>query len=392
MSYRKALLKKRCELIGMFPFVLLGKLCGIIFRLRTKHRHFLFFSNADIGGSIKVNAEITECIANEKPLVIFCKKPKNNKFLSLFEQHGVRIMDLHKYIDNKLFHFVNFFFRGVISSWINEVKMPVVFGGECIYFYKIIPHVKKETKTVELCHLNTWLAFSLGFIDDIDFRIFSTPKIKRDVERQYFANNLPKSYYDKLMFIDNKIDIPPLEIKPYSGTLRILYVGRGAPQKRVYLIAAIAKQMHEENLPVLFEFVGDVEQIIPEDVKRYCSLYGQITDVNELHKVYSNANVLILTSAYEGLPLVVMDMMARGKVILSTDVDGIPDYITNNVNGLLITEKEEDKIVAQGVELLKMLINHPNKIDELGMNAYSFAQNHFSKEVFDNAYKKLLSH
>src|SRR5436190_1888687 len=87
-------------------------------------------------------------------------------------------------------HHIFLFFRGVISSWINDVNRPVVFGGESLFFYKILPHVKKETKKIELCHLNTWIDFSQAFAKYIDIRIFSTPKIKRDVEHQYRRNNL----------------------------------------------------------------------------------------------------------------------------------------------------------------------------------------------------------
>lgn len=146
MTYRAAVLKRNVELTLMFPFVLLGRLAGWLFPLKTKHDIFLFFPSSDIGGSIRVNADIIECIRDKKPLVIFSKKPKNNQFRELFEAEGVRIIDLHKYIDNKLYHFVNFFFRGVLASWINKTEKTVVFGGEGLFFYKVIPHLKKRSK------------------------------------------------------------------------------------------------------------------------------------------------------------------------------------------------------------------------------------------------------
>src|SRR5712671_2769829 len=102
MTYRTAVLKRNIELVGMFPFVFLGRIMGTLFPLRTKHHIFLFFPSADIGGSVKVNIDITECIKDQKPLIIFSKKPNNNQFRTFFEMEGVRIMDLHKYIDNKL--------------------------------------------------------------------------------------------------------------------------------------------------------------------------------------------------------------------------------------------------------------------------------------------------
>lgn len=387
MNYKTAILKRNIELAGMFPFVLLGKIAGRIFKLKTRHRIFLFFPWADIGGSIKVNADIATCIKNERPLIIFTKKPRNNEFRHLFEIEGVRVLDIHKYVDNKALHFLNFFFRGVLASWINAVENPVVFGGESMYFYKIVPHVKKETRVVELCHLNNWFNFSQSFIKYIDFRIFSSPQIKRDMENLYKKSNVPVKYYQQLYFVDNMIEVPELvEVK--NDKLEVVFVGRGAAQKRVHLIAAIAKRLHEAGSNVHFSFVGDVEEIVPDDVKQYCTLYGNVKDKNRVSEIYQKSDVLILTSLFEGLPIVVMEMMARGKVILSTAVGGIPDYIEGNKNGLLITETNEDDIVAKGVEKIQLLIENEPLRKQLGIEAYAYAKNHFSGEVFCKTYKK----
>ena len=103
-----------------------------------------------------------------------------------------------------------------------------------------------------------------------------------------------------------------------------------------------------------------------------------------------NSDVLILTSAYEGLPIVVMDMMARGKIVISTAVDGIPDYITHLENGLLITEKEESKIIQQGIELLRLLMTKPELKREIGARSYQYAIKHFGGETFCQSYRKIL--
>jgi glycosyltransferase involved in cell wall biosynthesis len=390
MTYKAAVRKRNIELVIMFPFVVFGKLAGTLFPLKPQRNIFLFFPSSDLGGSIKVNADITECIKDKMPVIIFSKKPKNNQFRSLFEMEGVRIIDLHKYIDYKIYHFVNFFFRGVLAAWINKSERPVVFGGESLFFYKMLPHVKKSAKKIELCHLNTWINYSLAFAKYIDLRIFSTPKIKRDVEDIYNRNHLPRSYFDKLVFIDNKVDIPSIKETEHD-ILQVLYVGRGAPQKRVHLIAEIARQMHQAGERIQFSFVGDVENIIPADVREYVTLYGNVGNVKELHEIYMNSDVLILTSAYEGLPIVIMDMMARGKIVISTAVDGIPDYITHMENGLLITEKEETKIIQQGAELLKLLLTNAELKREMGRKSYHYAVKHFSGETFCQSYRKILT-
>lgn len=391
MNYKTAVIKRNIELVLMLPFVLLGKLAGKVFRLKTQHDIFLFFPKADIGGSIKVNADIAECIKDRKPLIIFSKKPFNNEFRHLFDIEGVRVIDLHKYVDRKVIHFMNFFFRGVLAAWINERQHPVVFGGESMYFYKVIPHVKKNTKVIELCHLNSWFNFSQAFIKYIDKRVFSSPQIKREVEAQYKRNNIGKEYLEKLDFTDNQIPIPGRK-ETNNKTLEVLFVGRGAPQKRVHLIAETARVLHNNRADIHFSFVGDVEDIVPKEVQGYSTMYGNIKDSNKLSRLYDESDVLILLSTTEGLPIVVMEMMARAKVILSTAVGGIPDYIQHEKGGLLIYETEEQKIIEKAAEYLILLHHDREMRKKMGEVNYTYASSHFSHEHFCGYYRALLTH
>ncbi len=389
MTYKEAVFKRRIEHIAILPLVWLGKLAGKIFPLKTNNSIFLFFAAADLGGAPKVNLDITECIKDQHPLIIFSKKPKNNKFVPAFNKTGVRIIDLNKMIDNKLYHFINIFYRGVIASWINAAEKPVVFGGESLYFYKVIPHIKKSAKVVELCHLNTWFNYSQAFIDLIDARVFSTQKIKRDVEALYKKYNLPASYFDRLFFIDNSIDIPPYRAV-HNDILQVLYVGRGAPQKRVHLLAKIVQKASELNLPIHFSFVGDVQEYFKGISLPSLSLLGEISDRKILEDIYWKSDVLILTSKYEGLPIVVMEMMARGKSVLSTAIDSIPDYISHLENGLLISSIDEEKIVDEAISLLELLVSNPELKRKIGEQAYHYASNKFSWEHFKEFYLTLL--
>lgn len=389
MTYKAAIKKLQLERIGMAPFVWLGKLAAVFFPLKTKHQIFLFFPNADIGGSPRVNAELTHLLKDKSPVIIFSKKAHNNQYRRRFEAEGVKIIDIHKWIDNKAFHFVNFFFRGLIASWINQQPNTIVFGGESIFFYKIIPHVRKNIPCIELNHVNKWLPYTIGFIDRMDARIFSTRAILKDVEAQYRENNLPQHYFDKLHFIDNAIDIPnnaPVE----NDRLEVFYIGRGSPQKRVHLVAAIAKAAHEKKLPVHFNFIGDVEKVINTGDYPYCKFYGNINDDNLMDRLYEQADVLILTSAFEGLPVVIMQMMAYGKVVLSTAVSGIPDYIFHEKNGLLIYATDEKEIIAEGLQKTEQLLKEAPLRHRLGEQAKKDAVATFGRDAFEKNYLRIL--
>lgn len=390
MTYKAAKNKLLLEKILMAPFVWLGMGVGYLFPLKSKHKAFLFFPNADIGGAPKVNADITALLQHDNPLIIFSKKAHNNQYLDRYTATGVKILDLHRLVDNKLFHFINFFYRGLLAAWINQQARPVVFGGESIFFYKVIPHIRKHIRCVELTHVDTWLPFSIGYIDRINARVFSTKKGLEKVADQYQHNDLPEAYFERLFFVDNAIDIPELSNNENS-LLQVFFIGRGSPQKRVPLVAAIAKAAHEKQLSVHVSFVGDVDKVIDPGDYPYCSFYGIVKDEAQMNAIYQKADVLLLTSSFEGLPLVVMHMMAYGKVVISTAVNGIPDYIEHEKNGLLIYATDEDEIVMEGMANIEMLLTIPQLKETLGAAARKYALQHFSRDTFNKSYRKLLS-
>jgi len=388
--YKKAQSKLKIELLCMWPFVQLGKLYGRIKPLKGNIDIFFFFPNADIGGSPKVNLDIVDCVKSEKNcMIIFSKKPKNNLFSERFKALDVPVIDLHKKIDNKFFHYINFFYRGVISSWVAAQKNPIVFGGECIFLYKIIPHLPKAIKKIELIHLPTWIDYSIAFAPYLDIRLFSTLNLMREVKAVYKKAGVPDHFENKFRFIDNTIEIQ--ESQPVNNDiLQVIFVGRGSSQKRPELIAKIARILDDMEAKVHFSFVGDVERVFDTKAYPFCTFYGNIKEERRLLDIYETSDILMLTSASEGLPIVVMQMMAYGKIIVSTAVGGIPDYIKDGENGFLIKEIEEEKIIEQGVAIINHIIRHKEITRKMGEINKKKAYDLFGKETFCKNFRQVL--
>ena len=84
--------------------------------------------------------------------------------------------------------------------------------------------------------------------------------MKKTIARQYEREGVEDKYYDRLHFIENRIDMPDYE-EVINPRLEVVFIGRGAPQKRVPLIAAIATRMNDswDCLANISHTVGDVE-------------------------------------------------------------------------------------------------------------------------------------
>jgi glycosyltransferase involved in cell wall biosynthesis len=101
-----------------------------------------------------------------------------------------------------------------------------------------------------------------------------------------------------------------------------------------------------------------------------------------LSKLYNAADIFCLPSHWEGLATVVMEAMASGLPVITTDMCGHPEIVQNGATGILVPPKQPD-ILAK--ELLS-LINDKEKRKYLGENARNFIVNKWGN-FYENAVK-----
>lgn len=82
----------------------------------------------------------------------------------------------------------------------------------------------------------------------------------------------------------------------------------------------------------------------------------------ELSKEY---NIFINTTNFDNMPVSVIEAMALGFPVVSTNVGGLPYLIENNKNGLLV---DKDDVEAMANHIIKLL-NEPQLVNELSLNA-----------------------
>jgi len=66
---------------------------------------------------------------------------------------------------------------------------------------------------------------------------------------------------------------------------------------------------------------------------------------SQMDSLYERADVVVLTSRSEGIPLVLMEAMARGKIVLAPDITGIPELIIAGNTGFLYAAGSMDDFV-----------------------------------------------
>ncbi|RYZ38186.1 MAG: glycosyltransferase family 1 protein [Sphingobacteriales bacterium] len=180
-----------------------------------------------------------------------------------------------------------------------------------------------------------------------------------------------------------------LRTKPEA--LRVLFVGRGSKEKRIPLAAKIASKTQEVDQSIRFRFAGPVANFIPAFYQKNCDLMGTIGDKEQLNLVYRDHQALLLTSQTESGPLVVLEAMSNGLVILATPVGIVPGLRDVGMQGLVFsTINDEDQIVNEAVQFLLHLREQPDLLQKMQNQNMRLVQEHFSVNLFQQRYKSVL--
>ena len=154
-------------------------------------------------------------------------------------------------------------------------------------------------------------------------------------------------------FVDTNIFYPDKNYKEIkekynlSSKKIILFVGRLSEVKGLELfIDTIERLNHSKrnNWQGVIIGDGDYGHTIKEYVKRndLCNsirFMGAISDPVILRKFYTLADVFVLTSYHEGVPITALESLACGTPVVSTAVGGLPSLIKPGINGFTISSR-----------------------------------------------------
>lgn len=360
----------------------LCQVLGWMLPLSNKSGLFFFFPYFHIGGAEKVHADIVSCVAERTPWVCFTKKSFNRALWPAFDRGG-KLLNLWAYC-----RYLYPLSVGVTAGFINRHKKAVVFGANSLFFALLVPYLKPHVRCIDLTHAFGGGAenFMVLVAQRLDARVVINRKALIDMTDQYLQFGLNPALVERIEIIGNATQVPrqcPSKYK--NGELTILFVGRNSDEKRVHLFEQIALRCRDRGLAARFLLVGD---FYPGPTG--CELCGVVTDPEELIRLYANADLLLITSSREGFPLAVMEAMAYGVVPVCTAVGGIPEHVLPGKTGILVEDREEEKVVADFVETIERLERDRQKLGQLSKAAHRYARDHFSFETFCSEYRQLL--
>jgi glycosyltransferase involved in cell wall biosynthesis len=395
VRYHLYIIKRQLEDICIYPFVAFGRQISKAKISHCSYDIIFIFPFYHTGGAEKVHLEIARTFNEKKCLVLFTRKSIDNCFKDQFNKIGHTIIDISKFTDNKFTYWNNLIWRGVISSLINNQKgKTIVFNGQSNFGYKLSRWINPACPQVELIHsFNSFSWIRIPFISHYIKTVMISQKAIEQHIAQYETIQVPSDFKERIIYINNgvEVDLSFISNKLFKSELNVLYVGRATTEKRPALFGKIARHINSNELPIHFQMAGDIEPFMDDTLKKGILFHGAIHDAHKMQELYDKTDILMLTSSEEGFPLVIMEAMARGCVIISTPVGDIPHHVKNDVNGYLFSSSmDEQTILEESLIILKSFHTSRDLLKQISQNNVDYAKKVFDLGNFAETYKKLI--
>jgi len=269
--------------------------------------------------------------------------------------------------------------KKIKPNLVPELKREIGFFNDIVAFKKLYNIIKIERP--DIIHTHTAKAGALGRLAGICYNLIHLLKNKRIKLIHTFHGHIFEGYFSKFqtyLFIlierflavftvkiitvsnsvknelmalricnDKKIEVIPLglELENFlqipikdNSVLNIGIVGRLVPVKNHRLFIEVAAKVIADNpkLQLRFKIIGDGE------LRKNLEAYSHQLNINrqvdflgwqkDLVNVYTNLDIVALTSINEGTPVSLIEAMASGRAVVATDVGGVKDLLGEEVS------------------------------------------------------------
>ena len=220
---------------------------------------------------------------------------------------------------------------------------------------------------------------------------------KLDSEIQNADIIIVPSNYVKKTILKSKFNYKKILVAPYgfpkpiskkkwfnrNNKIEILFVGSLVPNKGILCLLKTIKvlsKINQDKFNLTIVGSGPLENFLKQKLPN--STFKKYLSHNQLLKEMEKKDIFLFPTLYEGLSLSLSEAMSRGMVVISTANSGLLEF-GNKSNSILVKVNDHNQIAKK----ISFLINNPQKVKYLGMNAIETSKKYnwqdFSKKVID---------
>ncbi len=201
--------------------------------------------------------------------------------------------------------------------------------------------------------------------------------VSSDLERGMKKFNLlNKNYFRIFNCVDTSIY--QFQSKPNEATTNMLHVSEFKDEhKNILGLLEVVKKLKLNDYRFLFHLVGygqDLDKIlqyIKDNHLNDCVIYHDKCIDKQLSELYSLADVFILFSNKENMPCVIAESLCCGTPVISTNVGGISEVISDQ-NGILVEKANKEQLYEAIISVMLKKNNFDSqKIAEKAIQLFS---------------------
>lgn len=164
-----------------------------------------------------------------------------------------------------------------------------------------------------------------------------------EFNRQFILAHFPSIPSHRVIVQRIGVPVPDTTIHSAanSSPFTVLSVGRLHAVKNQSFLIQACFFLKEHGMPILCLIAGEgperrrLQRLIEElGLQQTVELLGHVPQ-EKLGRYYDDADLVTLTSHSEGIPLTLMEAMARGRLVLAPSITGIPELVKHNETGFL---------------------------------------------------------
>ena len=130
---------------------------------------------------------------------------------------------------------------------------------------------------------------------------------------------------------------------------------------------------------------GSQQSINIENLNIKIIYKSHLSDLNDIISLYSCADIMAIPSRQDNLPLIAMEASACSLPIVSFDIGGLPDIVSNGINGFLVKPFDTEKFANS----LSLLINNEELKEKMSLASRKLCSEKFNYEIIAKQYLEI---
>jgi glycosyltransferase involved in cell wall biosynthesis len=202
--------------------------------------------------------------------------------------------------------------------------------------------------------------------------------------KKYYKIKKPTEVIRYGIELDKFLAIPEIDL---SGPIKFFMLGRLTKQKGHKIALQALSQLKDGNWQLTIVGDGELENEIKDEIKNL-GLQDRVKmepATSNVVSVFKKNDIMLMPSLWEGLGIVIMESFASGRLVIGSEVGGIPELIREGQTGYLVESDSVDSLV----EKIKWCLENLSDCKKVAKTARREAEENFGAKEMATKYEKI---